>query len=222
MCSAGASFFSFPCASRSTASLRLTAASVVSLADCLAAKLLDRLAASDVTAHVRQIKTATRFFNTSLNHSRVSCGCSSMISKVDWISTPGRRVAATLQYLVSESSIACATALAEMDFPVRMWCTFIEVKLRGYSSRRSPETSTTYFVTCWRLFARMLATSVAVHDPSATSRSSTGEGADDRSLSVSSGKACPEGVIPKNKSSVTNLTVAFTFGADIAKRITHA
>ena len=68
----------------------------------------------------------------------------------------------------------------------------------------------------------MLATSVAVHDPSATRRSSTGEGADDRSLSVSSAKACPEGVIPKNKSSVTNLTVAFTFGADIAKRITHA
>src|SRR5215211_7099453 len=68
----------------------------------------------------------------------------------------------------------------------------------------------------------MLATSVAVHDPSATSRSSTGDGADDRSLSVSRGKACPEGVIPKNKSSVTNLTVAFTFGADIAKRITHA
>jgi hypothetical protein len=43
-----------------------------------------------------------------------------MISKLDWISTVGRNVAATLQYLFSESSIACATALAEIDLPVTM------------------------------------------------------------------------------------------------------
>jgi len=41
-----------------------------------------------------------------------------MISKLVWISTVGRNVAATLQYLVSESSIACATALADIDLPV--------------------------------------------------------------------------------------------------------
>src|SRR5687767_2978627 len=143
MCSTGVSFLSFPCAWRSRASLRRTAASVVSLADCLAVELVDRLDANDETAHARQIQMAPRFFNTSLSYSRVCCGCSSMISKVDWISTPGRSVAATLQYFVSESSIACATAFAEMDVPVRMWCTFIDVKLRGYSSRRWPETSTT-------------------------------------------------------------------------------
>src|SRR5215213_2027307 len=61
----------------------------------------------------------------------------------------------------------------------------------------------------------MLATSVAVHAPRATSSSSTGEGADDRSLSVSSGSAWPDGVMPRNRSSLTNLTVAFTPGADI-------
>jgi len=43
-----------------------------------------------------------------------------MISKLDWISTCGRSVAATLQYFVSESSIAEATALAEIARPVRM------------------------------------------------------------------------------------------------------
>ena len=43
-----------------------------------------------------------------------------MISKLDWISTVGRNVAATLQYFVSESSIASATAFAEMDRPVSM------------------------------------------------------------------------------------------------------
>src|ERR1051326_1066818 len=63
-------------------------------------------------------------------YSRISIG-SSMISKLDWISTCGRSVAATLQYFVSESSIACATAFGEIDLPVRMWCTFIDVKRRG-------------------------------------------------------------------------------------------
>src|SRR5215208_4491134 len=64
----------------------------------------------------------------------------------------------------------------------------------------------------------MPATSVAVHDPSATSRSSTGEGADDRSLSVSSARACPEGVVPRNRSSATNRTVAFTPATDIGQK----
>src|SRR6185369_15409389 len=67
----------------------------------------------------------------------------------------------------------------------------------------------------------MPATSVAVHEPSATSSSSTGEGAIDRWLSVSSAIAWPEGVTPRNKSSLTNRTSALTPGADIDKRITH-
>src|ERR1044072_1745919 len=67
----------------------------------------------------------------------------------------------------------------------------------------------------------MLATSVAVHEPSATSSNSTGDGAVDRWPSVSSAMAWPEGVIPRNKSSLTNRTNAFTPGADIGKRITH-
>ena len=41
-----------------------------------------------------------------------------MISNVVWISTCGLNVAATLQYFVSESSIACATAVGEMSVPV--------------------------------------------------------------------------------------------------------
>src|SRR6185295_15892706 len=67
----------------------------------------------------------------------------------------------------------------------------------------------------------MLATSVAVHEPSATSNNSTGDGAVERWLSVSSAIAWPEGVIPRNKSSLTNRTSAFTPGADIDKRITY-
>src|SRR6185295_5022174 len=67
----------------------------------------------------------------------------------------------------------------------------------------------------------MLATSVAVHEPSATSSNSTGDGAVDRWLSVSSAIAWPEGVIPRNKSSLTNRTSAFRPGTDIDKRITH-
>jgi hypothetical protein len=63
----------------------------------------------------------------------------------------------------------------------------------------------------------MLATSVAVHAPSATSSNSTGEGAVDRWLSVSSGSAWPDGVVPRKRSSLTNLTTAFTPGADIAE-----
>src|SRR5690242_14415812 len=54
----------------------------------------------------------------------------------------------------------------------------------------------------------MLATSVAVHDPSATSNSSTGEGAEERCEFVSSTSARPPGVIPTKRSSATNRTIA--------------
>src|SRR5689334_14740278 len=54
----------------------------------------------------------------------------------------------------------------------------------------------------------MLATSVAVHEPSATSSSSTGEGADERCESVSSTSARPPGVMPTKRSSATNRTIA--------------
>src|SRR5689334_20492943 len=60
----------------------------------------------------------------------------------------------------------------------------------------------------------MLATSVAVHEPSATSSSSTGEGADERCEFVSSTSARPPGVTPTNRSSATNRTIALP-GADI-------
>src|SRR5215213_7341151 len=63
----------------------------------------------------------------------------------------------------------------------------------------------------------MPATSLALHAPSATSSISTGDGADDRWLFVSSGTAWPDGVMPRNKSSLTNFTVAFTPGAAIAQ-----
>src|SRR6185295_5816004 len=119
MCSAGASFVRFPFASRSAASLRRTAASVVSLAACLAITGEFRFAAVEGNAPSRQTKKAAKFFNT-LYYSRVKSGDSSMISKLDWISTVGRKVAATLQYFVSESSIACATALGEIDLPVKI------------------------------------------------------------------------------------------------------
>src|ERR1044071_3261428 len=119
MCSAGASLLRFPFASRSAASLRRTAASAVSLAACFAITDEFRFAAVDGKAPSRQIRKAAKFFNT-LNYSRVKSGDSSMISKLDWISTVGRSVAATLQYFVSESSIACATALGEMDLPLKM------------------------------------------------------------------------------------------------------
>ena len=119
MCSAGASFLMFPFASRSAASLRRTAARVVSLAACFAIGDVFRLAAVEGSAPSRQSKKAAKFFNT-LNYSRVDSGDSSMISKLDRISTVGRSVAATLQYFVSESSIAWATAFAETDRPVMM------------------------------------------------------------------------------------------------------
>src|SRR5690242_19131086 len=54
----------------------------------------------------------------------------------------------------------------------------------------------------------MLATSVAVHEPSATSSSSTGEGADERCEFVSRTSARPAGVVPTKRSSATNLTTA--------------
>ena len=78
-----------------------------------------RLAAVEGSALSRQRRNAAKFFNT-LNYSRADSDDSSMISKVVWISTDGRRVAATLQYFVSESSIACATAFGEIDLPVTM------------------------------------------------------------------------------------------------------
>jgi len=119
MCSAGASFLSFPFISRSAVSLRRTAASVVSLAACFAIVDEFRVAAVEGNAPNRQIKKAAKFFNT-LYYSRGKSGDSSMISKLVWISTVGLSVAATLQYFVSESSIACATAFGEIDLPVRM------------------------------------------------------------------------------------------------------
>src|SRR5690348_3876300 len=60
----------------------------------------------------------------------------------------------------------------------------------------------------------MLATSVAVHEPSATSSSSTGDGADERCEFVSSTSARPPGVTPTNRSSATNRTTALPL-ADI-------
>src|SRR4026209_2591810 len=100
MCSTGVSFFRLPFASRSAASLRRTEASVVSLAACLATDDLFPLEAVAGSAPRTQIRKAAKFFNT-LNYSRVESNDSSMISKLDRISTVGRRVAATLQYFVS-------------------------------------------------------------------------------------------------------------------------
>src|ERR1051326_2611378 len=54
----------------------------------------------------------------------------------------------------------------------------------------------------------MPATSVAVHEPSATSSSSTGEGPDERCELVSSTSARPPGVMPTKRSSATNFTTA--------------
>ena len=100
----------------------------------------------------------------------------SMISKLETISAVGLNVAATLQYFVSESSIACATDFSEIFRPVTTWCTSILEKLRGCSSRRSPCTSTRYSLTSSRFFCRMPITSTAVQLPRATSRSSIGRG----------------------------------------------
>jgi hypothetical protein len=44
-----------------------------------------------------------------------------MISKLETISAVGLKVAATLQYFVSESSIAWATDRSETLRPVTMW-----------------------------------------------------------------------------------------------------
>ena len=46
-----------------------------------------------------------------------------MISNVEKISAVGLKVAATLQYLVSESSMACAIECSQMLRPVTIWCT---------------------------------------------------------------------------------------------------
>src|SRR5678816_2976291 len=109
MCSAGVSLEIAPFASRAEESLRRTDANVASLAACMSG-LLSLFAVVVSTA-----MTDAAAANRKKRVARVLCilqkhyDSTSMISKLDWISTVGRSVAATLQYLFSESSIACAT-----------------------------------------------------------------------------------------------------------------
>ena len=112
-------------------SLLRTDANVTSLADCFAGILR---ASSDFAKigdkHVSNRRTTGRIDLAKI-YSPTCYYFASMILKVDWISTVGRRVAATLQYFISDNSIACATAFGDRPVPVRMWLTVMEVYLRG-------------------------------------------------------------------------------------------
>src|SRR5215470_5414809 len=119
MCSAGVSLGNTPLVSRMDESLRRTDARVASLADCFPATVR---ASSDLAGTCNELtsRRTTARFNLAKIYSP-TCYCfASMILKVDWISTVGRRVAATLQYFISDNSIACATAFGDRPVPVRM------------------------------------------------------------------------------------------------------
>ena len=94
-----------PFVSRIEESLFRTEANAASLADCFATAPLETSAATaDEDSEVINRKRPARCVLAKIYSP--TCYSASMILKVDWISTVGRSVAATLQYFVSDNSIA--------------------------------------------------------------------------------------------------------------------
>jgi len=102
--------------SRELRSLCLTVARVPSLADC-AVVVTGKMKALAVSNNVE-----TSTFENLTVYSPISDSVyASMISNVETISAVGLKVAATLQYFVSDSSMAWETAFSEIPRPVTTW-----------------------------------------------------------------------------------------------------